>query len=123
MLPIINQLISGKHDHHISAMVIVPTRELAIQIAQNMEGLSYFTSVSSIAVYGGGDGASFSIEKKALSAGVDVVICTPGRMMSHLNMGYVKVQSLQYLILDEADRMLDLGFYEDIIEIISYPAC
>jgi superfamily II DNA/RNA helicase len=83
-----------------------------------MEGLSYFTSVSSIAVYGGGDGNAFIQEKKALSAGADVVICTPGKMIAHINMGYVKLQGLKYLILDEADRMLDMGFYDDIMRII-----
>ena len=121
LLPLINRLLTDPHDiHQINAMVIVPTRELAIQIAQTMEGLSYFTSVSSIAVYGGGDGALFSIERKALSTGADVVICTPGRMIAHLNMGYVKVDGLKYLVLDEADRMLDMGFNEDIMKIISY---
>ena len=121
LLPLMNKLITTPHDaHNINAMIIVPTRELAVQIAQTMEGISYFTSVSSIAVYGGGDGNSFAIEKKALSAGVDVVICTPGRMIAHLNMGYVKLQGLKYLILDEADRMLDMGFNDDIMKIISF---
>ena len=121
LLPVINKIITEPHDEHlINAMIIVPTRELAVQIAQSMEGLSYFTSVSSIAVYGGGDGTSFTTEKKALSSGVDVVICTPGRMIAHLNMGYVKMQALKYLILDEADRMLDMGFHDDIMKIISF---
>ena len=121
LLPIIHKLITTEHEEHqINALVIVPTRELAVQIAQNMEGFSYFTSVSSIAVYGGGDGISFANEKKALSTGADVVICTPGRMLSHLSMGYVKVQAVKYLILDEADRMLDMGFYDDIVKIISF---
>lgn len=119
LLPLINNIISSPVNHHsITALVIVPTRELAIQIAQHMEGLSYFTSVSSIAVYGGGDGNAFVQEKKALSAGADVVICTPGKMLAHINMGYVKFQGLKYLILDEADRMLDMGFYDDIMRII-----
>ena len=119
LLPLINNIISTPVNHHsISALVIVPTRELAIQIAQHMEGLSYFTSVSSIAVYGGGDGNAFVQEKKALSAGADVVICTPGKMIAHINMGYVKFQNLKHLILDEADRMLDMGFYDDIMRII-----
>ncbi len=119
LLPLINNIISAPINHHsITALVIVPTRELAIQIAQHMEGLSYFTSVSSIAVYGGGDGNAFVQEKKALSAGADVVICTPGKMLAHINMGYVKFQGLKYLILDEADRMLDMGFYDDIMRII-----
>ena len=121
LLPLINKIITEPHDEHlINAMIIVPTRELAVQIAQSMEGLSYFTSVSSIAVYGGGDGSSFTTEKKALSSGVDVVICTPGRMIAHLNMGYVKMQALRYLVLDEADRMLDMGFHDDIMKIISF---
>ena len=95
-------------------------RELAVQIAQNLEGLSYFTSISSLAVYGGGDGASFVQERQALSKGAEIVICTPGRMIGHLNMGYVKLKQLQYLILDEADRMLDMGFNDDIMKIISF---
>jgi superfamily II DNA/RNA helicase len=120
LLPIINRLLHSRADDTVNALVIVPTRELAVQIAQNMEGLSYFTNISSIAVYGGGDGSNFSTEKQALSRGADVVICTPGRMIAHLNMGYVKLQGLQYLILDEADRMLDMGFYDDIMKIISF---
>lgn len=122
LLPLINQLIKHKHSNHISAMIIVPTRELAVQISQHMEGLSYFTDVSSIAVYGGGDGGSFIDEKRALMNGVDVVICTPGKMISHLNMGYVNLKKLQFLVLDEADRMLDMGFNEDILRIITHIA-
>ncbi len=120
LLPIINKIISSKSDEHIKALIIVPTRELAIQIDQHMEGLSYFTSVSSIAVFGGGDGASFSREKQALSTGVDVVVGTPGRLIAHLNLGYVKIDMLEYLVLDEADRMLDMGFNDDIMKILSY---
>ena len=120
LLPIVNRLLSARHDDQVNALVIVPTRELAVQIAQNLEGLSYFTPISSIAVYGGGDGSNFSTEKQALSRGADVVVCTPGRMIAHLNMGYVRTQGLQYLVLDEADRMLDMGFYDDIMKIISF---
>ncbi len=122
LLPLIHKIITSSlaHNDHINALIIVPTRELAIQIAQNLEGLSYFTSISSIAVYGGGDGASFSQERQALSKGADIVICTPGRMIGHLAMGYVKFKELQYLVLDEADRMLDMGFNDDIMKIISY---
>ncbi|MEM7550489.1 MAG: DEAD/DEAH box helicase [Bacteroidota bacterium] len=120
LLPMINKLM-GESDHDsIKALIIVPTRELAIQIDQQMEGFSYFTSISSIAVYGGGDGDLFTQEKQALSSGADVVICTVGRMTSHLNMGYVKLDKLQYLVLDEADRMLDMGFHDDIMRIISF---
>jgi superfamily II DNA/RNA helicase len=121
LLPVLHNLLTSPRDEHsINAMVIVPTRELAIQIAQTLEGLTYYTSISSIAVYGGTGGASFAAEKKALANGVDIVICTPGRMIAHLNMGYVNVKTLKYLVLDEADRMLDMGFYDDIVKIISY---
>ena len=121
LLPIINQLlVKDSHAGSINAMVIVPTRELAIQISQHLEGLSYFTNVSSIAVYGGGDGNNFVQEKKAVSSGADIVVCTPGKMMAHIKMGYVKLQHLQYLVLDEADRMLDMGFYDDIMFIIKH---
>lgn len=121
LLPLINRLLTEPNpSHSITALVIVPTRELAIQIEQHMEGLSYFTSVSSIAVYGGGDGNAFVQEKKALSQGADVVICTPGKMMAHIKMGYVKLSGLKYLVLDEADRMLDMGFYDDIMFIIKH---
>jgi superfamily II DNA/RNA helicase len=120
LLPIIHKIIGTPHDGSIRALIIVPTRELAMQIDQQMEGLSYFTPVSSIAVYGGTDGASFNREKTALSSGADVVICTPGRMIAHLNMGYVNFTALHYLILDEADRMLDMGFFDDILKIISF---
>ncbi|HTJ10673.1 MAG TPA: DEAD/DEAH box helicase [Dinghuibacter sp.] len=121
LLPIIHKLLTLPHDvHQVNAMVIVPTRELAIQIAQILEGMLYYTDISSIAVYGGSDGSLFSAEKKALSTGVDILICTPGRMLTHLRMGYVKTGGVKYLVLDEADRMLDMGFYEDIVQIISY---
>jgi len=120
LLPIIHKIINAKQDEHIKALVIVPTRELAVQIDQQLEGLSYFTSVSSIAVYGGTDGTSFSQEKQALTQGADIIIGTPGRLIAHLNMGYVKVKGLEYLILDEADRMLDMGFHDDIMKIISF---
>jgi len=120
LLPIINNIITSEHNEHIKAVVIVPTRELAVQIDQQMEGFSYFTPVSSIAVYGGTDGASFGIEKQSLTEGVDMVICTLGRMIAHLNQGYVDMSHVKYLILDEADRMLDMGFYDDIMQIISY---
>ncbi len=121
LLPLINKIITSTHDQHtINALIIVPTRELAIQIAQHLEGLSYFTSVSSIAVYGGGDGNAFIQEKKALSMGADVVVCTPGKMMAHIKMGYVKLDGLKYLVLDEADRMLDMGFFDDIMFITKH---
>nr|WP_262903595.1 DEAD/DEAH box helicase [Niabella beijingensis] len=122
LLPLINRLltINETQPEGIKAIVIVPTRELAVQIAQHLDGLSYFTDVSSVAVYGGGDGNNFIQEKKALTAGADIVICTPGKMMAHIKMGYVKLDRLQCLVLDEADRMLDMGFYGDIMFIINH---
>jgi superfamily II DNA/RNA helicase len=120
LLPVIHKIITEKHDDQVKALIIVPTRELAVQIDQQMEGFSYFTPVSSIAVYGGTGGESFAQEKKALSKGADVIIGTPGRLIAHLNMGYVNISELKYLILDEADRMLDMGFFDDIMKIISY---
>ena len=121
LLPLIHRILSSPpKPGSLACLVIVPTRELAIQIAQHLEGLSYFTSISSIAVYGGGDGNAFVQEKKALSIGADFVVCTPGKMMSHIKMGYVKLDHLQYLVLDEADRMLDMGFFDDIMFIINH---
>jgi len=122
LLPLLHRLLTSAHTAgDINALIIVPTRELAIQIAESIEGLSYFTDVSSIAVYGGGDGSSFVAEKKALTSGVDIVVCTPGRMIAHLNMGYVKFSSGQFcLILDESDKMLDMGFNDDIAKIITF---
>ena len=96
LLPVIHKIQTLHHDKHIKALVIVPTRELAMQIDQHMEGLSYFTEVSSIAVYGGTDGAAFTREKQALTEGADMVICTPGRMIAHLNQGYVKLANLKF---------------------------
>ena len=120
LLPVIQKIISTRESNKTRALVIVPTRELAMQIDQHMEGFSYFTDVSSIAVYGGGDGQLFAREKKALTEGTEVVICTPGRMIAHLNSSYVNFSALQFLILDEADRMLDMGFYDDIMKIIQH---
>lgn len=121
LLPVLHKIMSGSYkEHEVHALIIVPTRELAIQISSHLDGLTYFSNVSSIAIYGGGDGESFVREKQALSSGVDIVVATPGKLISHLNMGYVRMKELKYLILDEADRMLDMGFYEDIMKIISF---
>ena len=86
VLPILNKLV-GKKDSSIDTMIIVPTRELAIQIEKQIEGLSYFVSVGSIAIYGGGGGKEWSIQKDALDAGVDVIVATPGKLISHLKLG------------------------------------
>jgi ATP-dependent RNA helicase RhlE len=118
LLPVMNQLLQNHVDGQVGALIIVPTRELAIQISQHMEGLSYFTHLSSIAIFGGNDAQNFVAEKKALQMGADIIVCTPGRMIAHMNMGYVNLKGLQFLILDEADRMLDMGFQDDINKMI-----
>lgn len=119
ILPVINKIIkSGAQTTN--TLVIAPTRELAIQIDEAIQGFAYFAPVSSIAIFGGNDGISFEQEKRALSQGANIIIATPGRLISHLNMGYVKMDSLQHLILDEADRMLDMGFSDDINKIIRF---
>jgi superfamily II DNA/RNA helicase len=121
VLPVLQKLMSNRRDDNsIRALVIVPTRELALQIDQAVMGLSYFADVSSIALYGGGDGADFNQQKKALESGTDMIIATPGKLISHLNMGYMNMKNLEFLILDEADRMLDMGFVEDLNRIVSF---
>ncbi len=119
LLPIINKIIHHKSET-INTLIIVPTRELAIQIDEAIQGFTYFAPVSALAIYGGNDGASYEQERKALIHGANIIIATPGRLISHLNMGYVKFGHLQHLVLDEADRMLDMGFNEDISKIISF---
>jgi len=119
ILPTLDQ-ISREHQKETSVLVIVPTRELAVQIDQQIQGFAYFTPVSSLAVYGGGDGQDWVQQKKALSMGADIIVATPGKLISHLANGYVKFDKLKHLILDEADRMLDMGFNDDIMKIISY---
>jgi superfamily II DNA/RNA helicase len=119
LLPVIQKIVHDPKPGITRALIIVPTRELALQIDRMMEGISYFTSVSSIAVFGGTDGIAYSREQSAMSKGADMLICTPGRLISHLNMGYVKFDQLEFLVLDEADRMLDMGFIDDIMLIIS----
>lgn len=104
----------------IRGLVIVPTRELALQIDQQLQAIAYFTPITSIPVYGGSDGQSFDQQKQALTSGTEVVVATPGKLLSHLNLGYVPLQGLEFLVLDEADRMLDMGFVEDIERIIGF---
>jgi superfamily II DNA/RNA helicase len=119
VLPILNKL-ADKESKGINALVIVPTRELALQIDQQIQGLSYFTAVNVLSIYGGGNGEDWEKEKKVLSQGADIIVATPGKLISHLKMGYVNFDHLQHLILDEADKMLDMGFYDDIQKIISF---
>ena len=119
LLPILH-LLTERHVglNSFKCLIIVPTRELAMQIDQQVEGFAYFCPISSVSVYGGGEGSLWDVQRNALTEGVEIVIATPGRLISHLSMGYVNTSELDYLILDEADRMLDMGFADDIIRII-----
>ena len=119
LLPVLDQLI-GIREEYVKCLILVPTRELAIQIDQQVQGLSYFSGISTLLLYGGSDGSDWATQKRGLQGGADIVVATPGKLISHLNMGYVKFDRIEFLILDEADRMLDIGFYEDIIKIISH---
>ncbi len=118
LLPLLNNLQSEPHeDNKVNAIIMAPTRELAQQIDQQMEGFSYFTSFSSVAVYGGNDGEAWDVQKRGLLSGADVVIATPGRLLSHINLYNIDFSGVKYFILDEADRMLDMGFFDDIMKI------
>jgi superfamily II DNA/RNA helicase len=119
VLPILHKL-TGKKDTSINTLIVVPTRELAIQIEQEIQGLSYFVSVGSIAIYGGGSGTDWEIQKKALKEGTDIIVATPGKLLSLLQMGYADFSKFEHLVLDEADKMLDMGFTDDLEKIISY---
>lgn len=117
LLPVIDRILDTEDNRKTKALIVVPTRELALQIDQAVEGFGYYARVTSLAIYGGGSATDFSREKKALTDGADVIIATPGRFLSHLTLGYVDLSELQCLILDEADRMLDMGFLGDIMRI------
>jgi superfamily II DNA/RNA helicase len=119
LLPIISRLYTDKAPTDaINCVVMAPTRELAQQIDRQMEGFSYFLPISSVAVYGGTDGKTFAQQQRGLKLGADVVIATPGRLLAHLQMGYVDLSKVSFFILDEADRMLDMGFYDDIMQVV-----
>lgn len=121
LLPILDKLSTGDYpEDAINCVVMSPTRELAQQIDQHMEGFSYFMPASSVAVYGGNDGSLFDQQRKGLTLGADVVIATPGRLIAHLGLGYVDLSKVSFFILDEADRMLDMGFYDDIMLIFKH---
>ena len=119
LLPVLHKIYQ-KQSEKINTLILVPTRELALQIDQQIMGLAYFTQATSIAVYGGGDGIDYEQQKRSLREGVNIIIATPGRIIAHLTSGKIKFDHLEHLILDEADRMLDMGFYDDIVRIISY---
>lgn len=119
LLPVIDRLVDEPvPEDAVNCIVMAPTRELAQQIDRQMEGFAYFVPINSVAIYGGTDGAGFAQQQRGLKLGADVVIATPGRLLAHLNMGYVDLSKVSYFILDEADRMLDMGFYDDIMQIV-----
>lgn len=113
VLPVLHEIANNPTDKT-TTLIIVPTRELAVQIEQQIQGLSYFVSVSSIAIYGGGDGKDYQLQKNALKEGTNIIVATPGKLLSHLKMGNADFSSLKHLVLDEADRMLDMGFIDDL---------
>ncbi len=119
LIPMIEK-INQQEKGGIKALIVTPTRELALQIDQQFDGLAFFTALSSVSLYGGGSGEDFSAQKNAIKQGVDVLVATPGKLLSHLKLGYVNFEDLSFFILDEADRMLDMGFVDDIYEIASH---
>lgn len=119
VLPVISRSMSFNIEG-VHTLILVPTRELAVQIDQEIQGIGYFTNTDSLAIYGGGDGTEWDREKKALTIGNGIVVATPGRLLAHLKLGYVDFSKIQNLILDEADRMLDIGFYDDLLKIVSH---
>ncbi|MFN4121909.1 MAG: DEAD/DEAH box helicase [Flavobacteriales bacterium] len=119
ILPLLEKAIKAK-SQTVDTLVIVPTRELALQIDQQLEGMGYFTGISSMAIYGGGDGISWEAQKAALSRGTNIVIATPGKILSYLILDHQWTKSIRHLVLDEADRMLDMGFNEDILRILKF---
>lgn len=119
LLPVIDILSTEDYpSDSVNCVIMAPTRELAQQIDQQMQGFSYFLPISSIPIYGGTDGHTYDQQRRSLKAGADVVIATPGRLLAHLSMGYVDLSKVSFFILDEADRMLDMGFFDDIMQIV-----
>ncbi len=119
LLPIIDLLADTEPTPKVKCVVMVPTHELAQQIDRRMEGFAYYIPVSSLAIHGGNDGKEFARQQHALRQGADMVIATPGRLLAHMKMGYVDLSGVQFFVLDEADRMLDMGFSEDIMRIVA----
>ena len=118
-LPLLNKLlVEGNEDNVVKTLVVVPTRELAMQIDTQLQGFSYYMSVSTTVVYGGGDGRGWEQQKQGMLRGADVVIATPGRLIAHLQNSGVDLSHVKYFVLDEADRMLDMGFFDDIMTIV-----
>lgn len=120
ILPTLHRIYRSNDGPGTKALVVCPTRELALQIEKQIQGFSYFLGIHSIAIYGGGSGSDFDQQKKALKSGADIIVATPGKLLSHLNLGYVKFDTVKHFILDESDRMMDMGFREDIDKIASF---
>lgn len=122
LLPVLDELSHGDYPtDSVNCIIMSPTRELAQQIDQQVEGFGYYLDgVSSVAVYGGNDGIRYEQERRGLELGASIIIATPGRLISHLNSGKIDLSKTSFFILDEADRMLDMGFYDDIMKIASY---
>lgn len=118
LLPVLSRLCDNPGpENKISCIIMSPTRELAQQIDQSLAGFSYYVPISSVAVYGGNDGIRYEQEKRGLTMGADIIIATPGRLISHLSLSNIDLSGVKYFILDEADRMLDMGFSDDIMQI------
>ena len=121
LLPLLTLLREHPHPADaVNCLIMAPTRELARQIDQALQGFAYYMDINGVAVYGGNDGARYEQEKRSLSRGADIVIATPGRLITHLNLGTLDLSRTTHLILDEADRMLDMGFCEDILKIVEH---
>lgn len=120
LLPLLTLLADEEHPADaVNALIMAPTRELAKQIDQALQGFSYYLNVNGVAVYGGNDGERYEQERRSLKQGADIVIATPGRLITHLQLGSLDLSRTTHLILDEADRMLDMGFYDDIMKIVN----
>ena len=118
LLPVLNKLCQGGYpEDAINCVIMAPTRELAQQIDRQLEGFTYFMPVSGVAVYGGNDGQRYEQELRGMAKGADIIVATPGRLISHINLGNIDLSKVSFFILDEADRMLDMGFYNDIMTI------
>ena len=119
LLPMLSVLRDQPHPHDaVNCLIMSPTRELAQQIDQALQGFAYYTRTNSVAVYGGNDGIRFEQERKAFAQGADIIVATRGRLISHLQLGNLDLSRTTHIILDEADRMLDMGFFDDIMTII-----
>lgn len=119
LLPLLTLLAEDPHPADaVNCLVIAPTRELARQIDQALQGFAYYTNINAVAVYGGNDGVRYEQERHSLQAGADIVLATPGRLITHLQLGTLDLSRTTHLVLDEADRMLDMGFAEDILTIV-----